>query len=264
MSEHLSQMNGLHLFYHPLSNNACRVLLLCYEKNLPINKHFINLLKSEQLTEQYLAINPKCEVPALVHDGQSITESVAIMRYLEQQFPETSFIPEQASLQQQVNDWLEQAAAFHMPGIVNYVYSHGLGRLPTPKDWEFYQKHIPHRSQFHQDRRQGLVANDPQQAEQILDKKFAQLERVLQEQQWLVGDSYSLADIAWFADVFVINILGYSLKPYPNIRAWLQRIQQRPAFKQGYRNELPKLPLCLLGPVARLAARIVRKTGNRS
>lgn len=87
------EMTGLHLFYHPLSNCAMRALLLMQEKGLKFEKHKMNLLKNEQLSEEYRAITEKCEVPAIIHQGIAMLESIDIMRYLEQAFPMIPFTP---------------------------------------------------------------------------------------------------------------------------------------------------------------------------
>lgn len=52
-------MNDLTLHYHPFSNCSQRVLLLLEELGIPYQKHVINLIKSQQLTPEYLEINPK-------------------------------------------------------------------------------------------------------------------------------------------------------------------------------------------------------------
>ncbi|MCG7588432.1 glutathione S-transferase family protein [Photobacterium sp. OFAV2-7] len=257
------QMTGLHLFYHPLSNCAGRVLLAIEEKGLKVEKHLIDLLKSKQLTDEYIAINPKGEVPAIVHDGMAMHESVTILRYLEETFPEVSLSPKEDSLREQMNDWLDAAGRSHEPGVVNYVYAKGYGRLPTPRDWAFYQAHIPHRTRFHEERRKGLVGCDIKQAEAVLHDQFSKLELALEGREYLVGNTYSLADIAWFPNAFVLQVLGYSLQPFPNVKRWMKRIESRPAFKHGYRKELPPVPMSLLGIIARVVTKIVRKTGDR-
>lgn len=257
-------LTGLHLFYSPFSNCATRVLLAIEEKELKVEKHLIDLAVNEQLSEEYIAINPKGEVPAIVHNGKAMHESVDILRYLEREFPEVSLSPKEALLKEQMDVWLDAAADSHHSGVVNYAYANGYGRLPTPKDWEFYQKYIPHRARFHEQRRQGLVACDKQQANQVLYTQFIKLEEALERQNYLIGNEYTLADIAWYPNTIILRLLGYSFKQFPNIRNWIKRIEARPAFKDRFRKELPPIPMCLLGLFARVFARLIRKTGNRS
>ena len=249
---------GLHFFGNVYSNNAQRVMLLLAEKGIAVQMHEVNLLKSEQLTADYLLLNPKGEVPALVHHGHAMHESCDIMRYLESESPEPSFSPEGERERQRMNVWLSAAAESHT-AVVKYVYSHGLGRLPTPRDWEFYRRHIPHRAKFHEARRKGLVAGDRAAAVAALNGMFAELESTLTDCQWLVGGRYSLADMAWFGNANALTVLGYSLDKFPNVRSWVKRIQARPAYRTGVARHRKKLPDWLL----RLTVRVINRTGDR-
>ena len=251
--------NGLHLFYHPYSNCSQRVMLLLAEKGVEAEMHEVNLPKSEQLTEEYLRINPKAEVPAIVHNGKAINESSDILRYLEAEFPEPSLSPEEAQARQAMDDWIDGAAASHLSAIANYVYSHGYGRLPRPQDMEFYKKHIPHRAKFHEDRRNGLVGCNRKAAVALLDEQFSKLEAVLENSDWLVGDNYSLADIAWFCNTGILRKLNYSFAKFPNIRHWTERIETRPAYRTGIAAKLKNIPDWLL----RFAAKLNNRFGDR-
>ena len=159
--------------------------------------------------------------------------------------------------------WLDKAAKSHEAGVVNYVYAKGYGRLPTPRDCAFYKAHIPHRARFHEQRRAGAAGCSIKQAEAELHRQFSQLETALQDRDYLVANEYSLADIAWFPNTLTLSVLGYSFEQYPNIQAWMKRIQARPAFKDKFRKELPPVPLPLLGLIARTLTRVVRKFGQR-
>jgi glutathione S-transferase len=251
---------GLHVFYSAYSNNAQRVLLLLAEKGIEAEMHEVNLLKSEQLTEEYLRVNPKGEVPAIVHNGKAMHESCAIMRYLDAEFPGPGFTPQGAEDRKQMEQWLDSATGFHMKGIVNYVYAKGLGRLPTPRDWEFYKRHIPHRAKFHEERRKGLVGRDATAASAVLDEQFAKLETALTNNEWLVGNTYSLADMVWFSNANVLRISGYSLSDFPRLCDWMERIQARPAYREGVARRLLKLPDWLL----RCIVKLNNKLGHRS
>ena len=252
--------NGLNLFYHPYSNCSQRVMLLLAEKGVEAEMHEVNLMKGEQLTEEYLRINPKAEVPALIHDGKATNESSDILRYLDAAFPEPPLSPEGEQARQAMDDWVDDAAASHLSAVANYIYSHGYGRLPRPQDMDFYKKHVPHRAKFHEDRRNGLVACNRAAAVAVLDEQFSKLEAVLENSGWLVGDTYSLADIAWFCNAGVLRKLGYSFNKFPNIRHWIERIEARPAYRIGIASQLKNIPDWLL----RFAAKLNNRFGNRS
>ncbi|WP_169308234.1 glutathione S-transferase family protein [Ferrimonas aestuarii] len=249
----------LTLYYHPYSNCAQRVMLALAEKGLTPQKIKINLMANEQLSDHYRAINPKCEVPALVHNNHSITESCTILSYLEQQFPKVSLTPQQPEQAQLMTRWLEKAAQSHEHQVVNFVYANGLGRLPTPEQWRYYEQHVPHRAEFHRKRRLGKAGSDLQQAKSVLDAQFEEIECQLSKTAWLAGSEYSLADIAWYPNAKLLSRLGYDVHPFPYVRQWLRRIEARPAYQAGIKPEMMPLPNWLL----RVALRLIRRVGGR-
>jgi maleylacetoacetate isomerase len=79
------------LFNYFRSSASWRVRIAMQYKGIPYRYHPVNLLKSEQLTDEYVKMNPQRKVPTLVIDGdnKSISQSLAIIDYLEQAHPET-------------------------------------------------------------------------------------------------------------------------------------------------------------------------------
>src|SRR3989475_11384265 len=79
----------LKLYHSPASPNSRRVRILLAEKGLKVPLVAVDLGKGEQHSEGYRAINPRRVVPTLVlEDGTAIGEVPAIMRYLDEAFPE--------------------------------------------------------------------------------------------------------------------------------------------------------------------------------
>lgn len=252
-------LSGLHLYMHPYSNCAQRVMLALAEKGLNAEMHQIGLMGGEQLSDAYRAINPDCDVPALVHDGLPMHDSITILRYLEKSFPEPSLTPKDPKERQEMERLLDEASASHMGGLVPWVYASGIGRLPTPKQREFYEKHIPHRAKFFADRRAGKVGCDKQAAQAVLHEQFSRLDAMVSEQDWLLASGFSLADIAWAPNAIVLEILGFDLAPYPHLRQWLIRIRARLSWQSSIQPHLIPVPSWFI----RLVARTYRKFGNR-
>ena len=132
--------------------------------------------------------------------------------------------------------------------IVEYIIAkHGGGRLrPGPEDPDFaaflYWFHFANsnlqptimRLMFAQ--RGGLVADHPVRAglQMRLDRVMAHLERRLGEAQYLAGGAFSAADImGMFSLTTMRHFHPIDLMPYPNIRAWLQRLGERPAYQRA-------------------------------
>ncbi len=63
------------LYHHNISVCAQKVRIALAEKQLHHESRHINLMKAEQVTPEYLKINPKGVVPAIVHDGNPVIES---------------------------------------------------------------------------------------------------------------------------------------------------------------------------------------------
>jgi len=95
---------GLILYSYWRSSAAYRVRIALNLKGLPYQTIPVHLVNNggEQLSEAYRAINPQGLVPALIHDGHVLTQSMAICEYLDECFEQYPLLPE---------DSLERASA---------------------------------------------------------------------------------------------------------------------------------------------------------
>ena len=81
------------LYHYWRSSASWRVRWAFAHKEIPIKKIAINLLNNEQYSPGFLAINPAGQVPALVVDGRSFSESMAMLEYIEERFPQNPLLP---------------------------------------------------------------------------------------------------------------------------------------------------------------------------
>ena len=81
----------LHDYYR--SSAAYRVRIALNLKGVEYDSHPVNLLESEQQSDKYRALNPQALVPMLEIDGHKLTQSLSIMVYLDQRYPEPPLIP---------------------------------------------------------------------------------------------------------------------------------------------------------------------------
>ena len=82
--EDLKTLEGLHLWHGGMSNCSQRCRIVLSELGLDYESHLVNLQAAEHATEEFQQINPNGVVPALVHDGTLIINSVDIIAYLDE------------------------------------------------------------------------------------------------------------------------------------------------------------------------------------
>jgi glutathione S-transferase len=84
----------LELYHAEPVANSMKPLICLKEKELEFVSHYVNLLKFEQHSPEFVKINPNGQVPVLIHNGAVITESTVINEYLEDVFPGVPLRPE--------------------------------------------------------------------------------------------------------------------------------------------------------------------------
>ncbi|MEO6360024.1 MAG: maleylacetoacetate isomerase, partial [Sphingomicrobium sp.] len=84
------------LYDYARSSAAYRVRIALNLKGVDFESRAISLVDGEQKAAAYRALNPQGFVPALAIDGQLLTQSLAIMDYLDARFPEPPFVPDDA------------------------------------------------------------------------------------------------------------------------------------------------------------------------
>jgi len=232
---------GLHLYHADRSNCSARVRLLLEEKQLPWTSHHLSLKEKETMTEEYFGINPKGVVPTLVDDGVVVTESNDILAYLEEKFPEPGFRNVPDKDQSEIDWWLQTSGDIHLPGIKTLQYYKRVAKIlkKDPEEFERYQKlqKDPAHLAFHKKHGapgSSLTEEDAAEATKLLDEVFEKMERKLDNSDWIVGDSYSLADISWAPTYTTLTIGGFDFDRYPNIQKWYERVSVRPQFEKAF------------------------------
>ena len=239
-------LKGLHLYHAAISNCAMRVRMVLEEKNLPWESHHLDLTKGETHTLEYFGINPNGVVPTLVDDGVVIIESDDIIEYLDEKFPSPALRPRDPELRTKVHDWLKLATGIHVRGIKTWIYHNKMrNKLKMPAEqWAKYQdlQQDPELLAFHAKSRseEGFSGTDLAASKAILDECWGRIENTLQKSDWLIGNQFSLADIAWVPLHFTLIGANFSFETYPAVQAWETKIRTRECFKQGILKWCPK------------------------
>jgi len=204
--------NKPYTLYTAGTPNGWKASITLEELGLQYDVKPISLAKNEQKEAWYLAINPNGRIPALVDHTQgdlSVFESGAIMLYLaEQADTKGTLLPKDVRDRAHVVSWLMWQMG-------------GLG--PMQGQANHFNRYAPEKVPYGINR----YTNET-------ERLFGVLEKHLSEgREYLVGNKFSLADIACFSWVLIHDWSGVSLDDKPNLQKWVERIQGRPAVQRG-------------------------------
>lgn len=162
----------------------------------------MNILEGETRTPEFLQKNPNGRIPVLeIQPNQYLAESNAILFYLSEG---TKFFPSDRVQRAQVMQWLFFEQYSHEPNIATVRFW-----ITELRKEEEYQDAIA------QKRKLGYAALEV-------------MERHLSERTFLVGEQYSIADIALFAYTHVAPEGGFDLGRFPSITTWIDRVAAQP------------------------------------
>ena len=195
-------------FYYNLAPNPTKVALCLEEMALPYELVPVDTRKGEQHTPQFLAVNPNAKVPAIVDGDATIFDSNAILLYLAEKTGK--FLPGKSDKERgELLSWLMFVASGIGPYSGQAVHFRNVA--PEPKDYAV------NRYTFEAQRHWGI------------------LEQRLGSRKWMLGDAYTVVDMAvWGWSRLIPNVLGPEApKQYPNLQRHLGEISARPAAQRA-------------------------------
>jgi len=201
----------MELFYGRNSGNSARSLFALHEAGVPVRARLLDTQKGENRTPEYLAVNPMGKIPALVDGAFRLWESNAINWYVAEKHPEAALLPATIEGRAAVQRWLFFQSA-HVTPACALVF-----RATNQRMREFWK-----------------LTGDAQTAEagrRDLARWLPVLESALGKAEWLEG-TFSLGDIAYAPHLWLVIEGGFDLAPYPAVRAWLDRLFARPAWRK--------------------------------
>jgi glutathione S-transferase len=230
------------LYHHNISVCAQKVRLALAEKRLPHERRHVNLMKAEQVTPEYLRINPKGVVPALVHDGNPVIESTVILEYLDDAFPERSLRPAAPLARARMRVWAQVPdAALHAAcGTVSYAaaFADQVKANNDPAVLKERFAKLPDRARAARQQQlldKGLDAPLVADAVKLHDKVLGDMEKALADGPWLAGQEFSLAECAIAPYVLRLDRLGLARwwDNRPRVSDWYARLQARPSWAEA-------------------------------
>ena len=206
--------------------NGVKASIMLEETGLPYEPHLVDIGQNESWTPEFLSLNPNGKIPAIIDpDGPNgepigLFESGLILLYLSDKTG-GQLVPADAALRYETLQWVFFQMAFIGPmfGQVGYFHKFAGRELADKRPLERY-------------------VGESKRLLGVLEGRLA-------SRQWIMGDDYTIADIATFG--WVRNLIGFygardlvefdTLKAVP---AWLERGLARPAVQRGL--EIPRRP----------------------
>ena len=201
---------SLVLYYSPMSSAVTSHWAL-EELGIPYEKVRLDLQAGDQNKPKFLEINPNGKVPALVHDGTAIFESVAILIHLGETFGvDKGLFPAPG---------LQRAEALKWLVWCNVSLGDALSR---------WQRNVSGRVA---EELRNAKAGEAAKGE--VESHFAILERALAGKKYLVGDRFTFADLQVAGWASYVAMCGLDLAKYPTVAAWSKTCNERPAAKRA-------------------------------
>jgi glutathione S-transferase len=222
------------------------------EKGLEWQGHYIDILKGDQFSPEYIKLNPKAVVPTLVHDGAPILESTVICEYLDEGFPDPPLKPNNARDRAEMRLWTKAVDELLHPMCAEITFSashrHTVARLGPEGLAKFLASTPPISvtAAWHERKKaivmQGFKAPGIEKAYLLYDSFLQKMDDRLKTSAWLAGATFSLADIALTPYITRLDMMSMSemwTKNRPNLNNWFERIKARPTYKPQLRDWCP-------------------------
>lgn len=203
----------LKLYNYFRSSPSYRVRIALHMKGLEFEYKPIHLLKNggEQYSSEYQKINPAREVPALIHEGQIITQSVAIIEYLDETFPNPALCPKEPGARARIRQYCE---------IINCTHP-----LQNLKVQQYLEKEFG--------------AKDADKAKWLthwMTQSFSALEELLHHTagtfSW--GDQVTAADLFLIPQVFAGERFAVPMENFKTINRINENCLKLEAFKKAH------------------------------
>jgi glutathione S-transferase len=202
----------IELYVFPPSPRAFKVMALAEHLGLGVTIRMIDLIKGEQKTPQYAALNPNMRMPTLKDGDYVLWESEAILQYLANRKPDSGLLPQDER-----------------------------GRLDVTR-WQFWDLHHwdPHCATFLFEnilKPMILKAGEPDQAAlakgaELFHRSAAVLDGQLKGKRWVTGDRLTVADFSLGAPLNYAEMAHLPLEPYGEIRRWFAALSALPAWQK--------------------------------
>ncbi|MFM0055300.1 glutathione S-transferase [Paraburkholderia phytofirmans] len=189
------------LYYHPLSGHSHRARLFLSLLGIDHELIEVDLMTAQHKSPEYLKLNRFGQVPVLVDGEKKIADSNAILVYLSKKLGKTDWLPEEPEAAATIQRWLSVAAG-------EIAYGPAAARLIT-------------------------VFGANRNSEEVITRAHGVLKLIdaeLEGRKFIAMNGPTVADVALYSYIARAPEGNVDLSEYPNVNAWLRRIEELPGF----------------------------------
>ncbi|MGK7870381.1 glutathione S-transferase family protein [Falsiroseomonas sp. E2-1-a20] len=207
-------------FFDSFGMNPRTIRFYLIEKGMDLPRQEVDILAADNRKPEYLNLNPAGQTPALaLDDGSILSETVAIMEYLEEKHPTPALIGRTPEERAKTRMWWRRAEInICHPMVQGFYYAEGLDLFKT------------------------RIRCLPEAAVGMKERARDGMRwlNALLTGEWLAGDRFTVADICLYCYIDQLCDAG---QPMPteckNLQAWFERVGARPAAEQSIWKERP-------------------------
>jgi glutathione S-transferase len=192
------------LYDFPFSGNGYKIRLALKYLGFTVEYRIVDLLAGDASAPDFLAKNPMGQIPVLeLSDGTYLRESNSILFWLTEG---SALMPKDHLAKTRVIQWMcfEQSNIDQVLGRTRFLKRYPNFRTPLQQEWDQWYA--------------------------VGYRALGVMEKELHGRTFLVGDSYSAADICLYGYVHCAEEGGFDLTPYPNVIRWRAEVQRRVPF----------------------------------
>ena len=182
---------------------ARRTRIVLHEKGIDFDVHEVDL---NNKSEEFLSVSPYGKVPVVSINGISLYESNIVNEYLDEVHEIPRLMPANPEQRALARSWMAFADDYFFP----FIFRMRMGS------------------------QRGFSEEQIQEAKEKLQDALSRLERQLEGREYLMGE-YTLADIAHAGNFHRLRELAergdVPLQKYPNVTAWMERVESRESYK---------------------------------
>ncbi len=233
-------MSDVTLYHWEPNANSGKPMLALMEKGVAFKSHYLDLLNFDQHQPDYLAVNPQGTIPAMRHGNLVLTESTAIMEYVDEVFPGPKLTPASPVDRWRMRWWMKFLDQWLGPSFSMIGWNVFVGPAVRSKDPEELKAAVeriplPERRVAWRKAIYGRFSDEElKESQRRVGVGIRMLETALGKREWLASDQYSLADANGFNLAYALPLSQPGLSNdelTPNILRWLRAIYARPPTK---------------------------------